>query len=239
MTNITDPEKRGRLKVRCQSLVGAATELPHWAVPDSNAFSSLGGAAMLFMPDVGSTVEVMVDVTDVGLDQYKGERFMLNPGLRWRHAPPTGQQNGMPLPKALLTNYPQRRGFVSKGGLMLILDEKAQSITLGRQESKDTITITPDKIKFDLNNTILDVIDGKIRVGGDQADQKMVKGTLFWDKLSTLLQKLSMDLTSMQAAAQGPLSGLQPGLAQAVVDINELLTEGADEAFLSLLGWLK
>ena len=43
----------------------------------------------------------------------------------------------------------------------------------------------------------------------------------------------------MQAAAQGPLSGLQPGLAQAVVDINELLTEGADEAFLSLLGWLK
>jgi hypothetical protein len=239
VTNVTDPEKRGRLKVKCQSLVGADTELPQWAEPDASAFTSLGGAAMLFVPDVKSTVEITVDVTDIGIDERKGERFMLNPGLRWKHAPPTRQGSTMPLPKSLLTNYPQRRGFASKGDLMLIFDEKAQSVTLGIGESKATITVTRIKIKLDINGTIFDVIDGKIRVGGDDVDQKMIKGTLFWTKLNDLLTKLSGDLMSMQAAAQGPMSGLQPGLAAGIADINTMKALGASDGYLSHIGWLK
>ena len=90
-----------------------------------------------------------------------------------------------------------------------------------------------------VKNTVFDVIDGKIRVGGDTVDQKMVKGTLFWRELSAMFEKLKRDLLSMQAAAQGPMAGLQPGLAAAVVDLQDLLLKGLNEAFLSELGWLR
>lgn len=108
------------------------------------------------------------------------------------------------------------------------------------QVDKDFTKLAAMKLlSLTVKDTVFDVIDGKIRVGGATVDQKMVKGTKFWTELNLLLSKLQKDFTTMQAAAQGPMSGLQPGFMQAVVDLQDMITKGLNEAFLSDLGWLR
>src|SRR5580692_68954 len=122
VTNNKDPEKRGRLKLKCQSLVGANTELPDWAEPCATMFTTMGGGS-LFLPLIGSTVEIIVDVHDVGLDEMAGEKFLQNPNIKWRSVGFTGKGGVMPLPAALQTNYPNRRGFVTPAGHSVVMDD--------------------------------------------------------------------------------------------------------------------
>lgn len=110
---------------------------------------------------------------------------------------------------------------------------------LGPVDITKTKILATELVALIVKNTVFDVIDGKIRVGGDTVDQKMVKGTFFWHELSAMFTKLKRDLLSMQAAAQGSMSGLQPGLAAAIADLEDLLAKGLNDAFLSELGWLR
>jgi hypothetical protein len=137
VTDNKDPEKRGRLKVRSQSLLGADVELPGWVEPESPLFTSIGGGGSLFLPKIQSVVELVVCVHDVGMDQMEGERFLQNPSGKWRHATPSGAADKMPLPVALGINYPNRRGWVTPAGHKIIMDDVGSIII----ESKDGHTI--------------------------------------------------------------------------------------------------
>lgn len=134
VTDNEDPEKRGRLKVSCQSLAAADTELPEWIDPGDQQFSakkvgkSEGGA--LWLPTVGSTVRIQVAVSDQGRDETPLERFLSNPSYKWFPGAPTDDDGKQKLPKDLTTNYPNRRGWVTPGGNKLFFDDKAGKETI-------------------------------------------------------------------------------------------------------------
>lgn len=135
VTNIDDPEKRGRIKVRCQSLVGADVELPDWIEPGAQLISTLGGGS-LWLPSIDSTVVLQVDAADTH-DDVPGERFLQNPAIKWLAATPTDPNGPQSLPEALRTNYPFRRGFRTPGGHEMWMDEKGSLMI----KSKDNSTI--------------------------------------------------------------------------------------------------
>ncbi len=128
VTDNKDPEQRGRLKVQCQGLVGAQAELPDWAEPMAGAYVSNGSGGSLFLPKIGSTVEIICDAHDTHRDEMPGERFLQNPNIKWRPATFTDKRGPMPLPAPLTINYPERRGWVTPGGHQVITDDKGSVI---------------------------------------------------------------------------------------------------------------
>lgn len=143
ITNNVDPEKRGRVKVKSQSLVGADYELPEWLEPAGSFFQSNGQAGALFLPEIGSTVELICDTHDTDLDDMPGERFLQNPNIKWRPATATDKNGPMALPEALLTDYPNTRGFVTKAGHMLIMNDKTGKLVI-KGAKGGTITLESD-----------------------------------------------------------------------------------------------
>lgn len=171
VTNVTDPEKRGRIKVRCQSLVGAQTELPDWIEPEDPPFAATNGAG-LFLPTVNSLVELVMDVSDLGFDMMPGERFLSNPSFRWRHA---RQPDG--LPADLQTNYPHRRGWVTPAGHKVILDDTPGAEKIIIQNKKGhLIELTPTELR--IKNATLTIIDSPVQIGNG-ATERMILGDLF------------------------------------------------------------
>lgn len=142
ITDNNDPDRRGRLKLRCQSLIGADFELPDWVEPENPLFTSIDDGGSLFLPKIGSTVELVVDVHDPDFDQVRGERFLANPSAKWRQAVPTASADAVPLPADLITNYPNRRGFVTPAGHKLIFDDSGSVIIEAASGSK--IEMLPD-----------------------------------------------------------------------------------------------
>jgi hypothetical protein len=173
VTNVNDPEQRGRVMVRCQGLVGADYELPFWAEPLAQVSAGNGGCGSLFLPTVGSTVELVVDAHDTDLDDMPGERFLSNPSLKWRFATYTDNKGVMPLPAALRANYPKRSGFVTPGGHQLIFDDSGSVL-----------------IKANGGNAIEFKPDGSIvltapMIAGDGASELMVLGNALMTLFNT------------------------------------------------------
>lgn len=115
-----DPQKLGRLKLKCQTLTGADFQLPTWIEPQVQMFTSVGGGAALWLPAIKSTVILVCDVSEA-MDDIPNERFMQNPGFKWRPAP---LGKAMPLPSALAADYPNTRGFVTPAGHRLLFNDK-------------------------------------------------------------------------------------------------------------------
>lgn len=142
ITQNKDPEQRGRIKVKCQSLVGADYELPDWVEPAGWSWTSSGKAGMLFLPEIGSTVELVLDAHD-DTDDMPGERFLQNPNIRWRPATATDKNGPMALPAELLADYPFTRGFVTKAGHKLIMNDKTGKLVIKGAKGGE-ITLEPD-----------------------------------------------------------------------------------------------
>lgn len=167
VTDNEDLEFRGRLKVRCQTLVGADYQLPDWVDPASPVFTTKKGGGF-FIPEVGATVEITVTVSD-SMDDMPNERFLSNPAIKWHMVPPTaGDGSPMPVPALLRTNYPNRRGFVTPSGHAVILDD----------ESRDLIIIGSGggTVTFQANGTITMTSPVKLGVGSTEL---MILGNLF------------------------------------------------------------
>lgn len=152
ITDNNDPDHQGRLKVKCQSLVGADSELPWWVEPIGHMFASTSGAGMLFLPEIGSTVELLVDVHDTDLDDMPGERFLQNANVKWRPATASGP---MALPADLLTDYPNTRGWVTKAGHKLIMNDKTGELMVVGAKG-GTITLKADGSITLTSPTLLD-----------------------------------------------------------------------------------
>lgn len=115
VTSIDDPAKAGRVKVSLSEMDGA--EYPEWLDPELTP-------GWHWLPEVGDSVTVeMPEGTDVV--EFSDE-------VRW-----CGQalDQSNPVAKELRENYPKRRGFKTKAGHLLIVDDKAgaEEITLSHK----------------------------------------------------------------------------------------------------------
>jgi hypothetical protein len=163
-----DPDHRGRLKLKCQSLIGADYELPDWVEPSGNLMASNGGLGALFLPENGSTVELVADVHDTEFDDMPGERFLQNPNFKWRPAAATDKAGPMPLPDPLLADYPNTRGWVTKAGHQLLFNDKTGEIIV-KGAKGGVITLKADGSIVLSSPTLI----------GDGATELMILGNAF------------------------------------------------------------
>lgn len=175
VTDNDDEEKRGRLKVKCQTLVGFEQELPKWIEPAGAIFATAKGGE-LYLPEKQSVVLLDVTVTD-DLDQIPGERFLANPSIRWRYAPYTSKTGKQPLPEIFITNYPDRRGIVTPGGHSLIFDDKAGTIEI-KSSHGHRLVLTDGEIQITPNGKTVMKSPTNMGIG---ATELMVLGNLFMD----------------------------------------------------------
>lgn len=159
VTDNNDPEKRGRLRIKSQAFVDADSELPDWVEPADPAFTSIGGGGALFLPRIGSTVQLEASTHDFQFDERLGERFLQNPSFRWSHAVPT--TTPQPVPDALKTNYPERRGFVTPAGHKVIMDDGGSIIIEAKAGSRiemypdGSVAVLSSNVQLGANNLVL------------------------------------------------------------------------------------
>lgn len=120
VTNIDDPERRGRVKVVCAAMLGDEDqELPMWIPP-------VAPWGWFLIPDLGEVIEIdVLSSTDDdeqfgqssidGLDpRYRSNRFWGN----------SQTDTPRPVPEDFTSkNYGKRRGFVTPKGLTLLFDD--------------------------------------------------------------------------------------------------------------------
>ena len=119
VTNVDDPETRGRVRFRCRELLNNDEEFPFWAEP---CFPSTGAnsSGFFFIPDVGTAILISI-VEDHPEDQYHGETLMLSGGLpRWH----CGLYNTPDsFPAEFKSNFPKRQGIKTAAGHLIMFDD--------------------------------------------------------------------------------------------------------------------
>ena len=223
VTDNNDDMKQCRLKVECQTLVGAGTELPDWIPPGFQTFTGKGGGSA-HLPSVGDQVEIEVVVSD-WMDERSSERMLQNPSIRWFPAPPSIDNGPAPLPAPLTTNYPERRGNVSPKGHYIIIDDTAAQIVV--QTSNGFSATIDDKNKQIVLQTknglkvVLSDNDNKVYIGDQSGSDDVALATATkgnFDSLHSHLQAIEAVITgpSIPEAGLGAPSAFQAALAIAV-----------------------
>jgi hypothetical protein len=127
VTNNLDPDKLGRLKVKCSTLLDEDQELPFW-IPPRFHFVQAGGG-YFGVPAKDTWVELLVpvgsDVDEVWDDQ---SLQMEGSGLRWVC---TAYNDVQKLHGYFKANYPNRFGYAWPNGWLWIVDTKDQSMFFG------------------------------------------------------------------------------------------------------------
>lgn len=119
-----DPEKRGRIRVRCGTILKDGAVLPDWIEPmfpylasSNKTYTSSG---WFFIPDVGVAVEIELSSVS-SRDEIAGMISFDAGTIRWRACLfAQGQDDIHP---EFLDNYPQRKGIVTSSGHALIFDD--------------------------------------------------------------------------------------------------------------------
>lgn len=173
-----DPAKAGRIQAAVAEMDGAV--YPHWIDPIFPAGEWIcipepGDAVELELPDGTDIVEFPTDV------KYLGKRL----------------SEGNSVPTEFKTNYPNRRGFRTKQGHLIIADDKAGTLTI--KNGKSGIVV-----EFDST--------GLLHLGVTVGTDFIMKGTTFNTENATMLGGISAYVTlvgtAMTKMAQDPfLSG--------------------------------
>jgi len=123
VTDNADPEFRGRLKVRCDTLLATGQEFPFWIEPSPIALAGQADgttdAGVWYLPTAGTPVVLHVTVGHE-LDEVPGETAVAGPEVRWSPSTLTDLDS---FPTPLLTNYPERRGWVTPRGSGFFFDD--------------------------------------------------------------------------------------------------------------------
>lgn len=117
VTKNNDPEKRGRVKVKCPGLVRTSRELPFWLDPKF-PYTDVN-AGWFFVPKIGAQVEVEA-ITGAPGDQTRGEASLVAHRACYKAALYSEAQQ---VPAEFKDNYPNRRGFKTPAGHILLLDD--------------------------------------------------------------------------------------------------------------------
>lgn len=162
-----DPERRGRLRVVCDAILGhdatdLAIALEDWIEP---AFPWAGkGYGWFFVPANDAEVEIIFDEESRG-DAYPAEGFIINPSYKWVAC---AYRSILDVPTEFTSDpakYGQRMGIVTKSGQMILFDDFL----------KETV------LKF-----------GALRLGSDDAANPFVLGDLLRSILDTLFQAVQV-----------------------------------------------
>jgi hypothetical protein len=139
VTDNNDPEKRGRLKVRCQTIV--AGEDLDWVEPSFPYVDSEGSGGWIFIPEIGSSITVTINTGD--------EYQVTDLQPRWKcDLIPEGS-----FPEDFEDNYPKRRGFATPGGHVLYFDDTEDSQTMLYKHPSGTEIFVSDSGQIELRPT--------------------------------------------------------------------------------------
>lgn len=172
VTDRNDPLQLGRIKVRCQQLVGGDQELPIWIAPEL-PFRDKSGAGFWFVPGIDTVVDLIEIEDGRSLGEYS-EAFLDNAQFRYR----PGEFSQLTPPANIWReNYPDRYGWNTPAGHVLYFDDVDRVVALIHSSGDAWI-------KFES--------DGKVKIKGaeiwidENADQALVRG----DVLNTFLTDL-------------------------------------------------
>lgn len=186
VTNNEDPEKRGRLLVRCDTLSGASKEFPDWIEP---VFPYLSGdgqtslAGWMWVPDVGVSVEIEIAITSPR-DDTVGAVTLDAPSLKWRAC--LFQIGGDKVHERFTANYPHVRGFVTGAGLGITFDDD-----LDQMELFDS---TGSSLFFDAGTVLLQDEIGSSLLFDDDGITLVSSGDWTVDAGATLFDLGSLDV---------------------------------------------
>ena len=131
VTDNNDDEKRGRIKVACSTLMGVddsggPIEYPVWIEPSfphllvgAEAGEGVADSGFFFVPNVGVAVEFEITVSGPA-DKSTGQSSIGNPDPRWVSSV---LLPGDALNSDFTTNYPNRMGWRSVKGSILMFDD--------------------------------------------------------------------------------------------------------------------
>jgi len=197
VTNNNDPEQRGRIKVKSDTLLDSEVEFPIWAEPSN--WTSTGGFGVLAIPDVGTTVDVELDdEDDEAIPRYKGGVYNDESGV----------------PDELKAGYPKKRGIKTPSGHLVILDDGEKKITI-QDASKNVITMENGKVNITTTGD-LTVEGANINIGEGAAYNVPYAQTLY-SQLNVQFSMLGQHyhMVSSEGAPTGPPVPQPPGFAGA------------------------
>jgi len=189
---VDDPAKAGRLKIELQEVDGQV--FPDWIDP-------IFPPGWIWLPEPGDTVGVLLPTGDDLIEFPEQTRWI-------------GQvfDQDNPHPKDFEPNYPQMRGFKTKAGHVLIVDDKDKVISV-TTPAKHQILLDEKQDKVSLRYKDTDVITinaSGIFLGTESASEPFVLGTQ-WKTL--MVSFLTAFLTHIHPTGVGP-SGQPGGSAQ-------------------------
>lgn len=150
-----DPQKRGRIRVASATLMGVdandeAVDYPAWVEPMFPVLFSSDGdrvnAGWFAVPSVGATVEIEIAVAS-SHDQVPGQTEQTDPDPRWKACI---LRAGDSVPPEFLPNYPQRRGYKTSSGHILIFDDSPNGDVVLSNRSGMQLSLGANGVKLGL-----------------------------------------------------------------------------------------
>lgn len=161
VTDNNDPEKRGRIKVICPTVLGPDRVLAQWLEPVDQKMAGKGYGEF-FPPEPKDLVHVMFENGDINYPVYMGGYYA------------RGE-----LPSDFQTGYPNVRGWIFKNGHKILVDSNSGSAAIKIIHSKGSqvlmnpdgsITVqSPGKVDVEAGGDCVVNASGKVNVtaGGD------------------------------------------------------------------------
>jgi hypothetical protein len=178
VTNINDPEKRGRIKVKCAALLDEEQELPDWIRPEFHFVAKTGG--WFGIPAKDSGVEIKVPERSIYDEVPWEQSLQAGFDIRWVC---TAYNPKQPLPKVFETNYPERSGYVWPNGWAFFTDSKTGEAFWMYYDDDNA---TPKHfVQIDKNGNIR-IKGTAVLIGGDDAQESMALGDALYQFLNTV-----------------------------------------------------
>lgn len=124
VTNNEDPEKLGRIKVKCGEYLGTSAEIPFWISP---RFPHGGvDRGFFFIPEIGDAVEIdWVEATQ--FEVVYGQSALVDPNFRWTS---TLYRDDDEVPSEFRKKYGKRFGIKAGENLLLMFDTETKEASL-------------------------------------------------------------------------------------------------------------
>lgn len=186
VANLEDPKMAGRIQCKFPQLDGQV--LPEWIEP-------IEMAGWLWLPEIDETVEVSIPNSDDWIE-FPQE-------MNWNGLAREEQQSH---PEEFKTNYPKRRGFRTKTGMLLIIDE------------------TPGEEKFSWShrsNTLISITNNGIFFGSEIATEPMVLGIQFKTLMTDILDAIILHTHPTGVGPSGPPLNAATFSAQKTTVVNQ------------------
>lgn len=168
VSNVNDPEKRGRVMATSPTAIESGIELPDWIEPgfDNGAF---------YPAEVKELIVVKCNETDPSAPWLPGEGAIIAPWWRWYPAGYTKEKGQKPLHARFREDYPNVRGYISRRehGLLYgdnkdlkkqfvsLFHRSGSKVHLGHDGSVDVQTSGGMKLSLNLTTMVVRLDQGQ------------------------------------------------------------------------------